>query len=283
MKLNATLQKIFTKTACAGLLVLIFAVDVFTGPSSTGRPDLSFLFIYFMVVVVATRAIGGPFCYALALTAAVCRTVGIYADTILDISAIALIWQLFNLGAVYMSASWLLIQKDKLIHQLRVSALTDPLTHLPNRRAFEESLQKAVAHCQRFLQPLTVAYIDIDGFKSVNDNLGHHKGDDLLNSVGRVLLKGMRADDHVARLGGDEFAIIFVDSITDDIEFLLQRIKGKLDACMLKEGYQVTFSIGAIKYNGARYVKGSDIIKRADRLMYEVKNGKGNGVKLENF
>ena len=100
---------------------------------------------------------------------------------------------------------------------LRERALTDPLTGLPNRALFEDRLRRALERARREAgahgesPPLALAYLDLDGFKEVNDSFGHAAGDALLREVGSRLREGVRTLDTAARLGGDEFALILPD------------------------------------------------------------------------
>ncbi len=84
----------------------------------------------------------------------------------------------------------------------------DPLTGLLNRRGFEQALAGILAACRRYRTDAALIYIDLDGFKAINDRFGHAAGDETLKSVARVLASGVRESDILARLGGDEFAVI---------------------------------------------------------------------------
>lgn len=96
---------------------------------------------------------------------------------------------------------------DRLLHL----AYHDPLTHLPNRLAFESQIELTIRACERDNRQVALMLIDIDRFKTVNDTLGHHVGDDLLKSVAKRLRETVRASDIVARLGGDEFVVVLPD------------------------------------------------------------------------
>lgn len=96
---------------------------------------------------------------------------------------------------------------DRLLHL----AYHDPLTHLPNRLAFESQIELTIRACERDNRQVALMLIDIDRFKTVNDTLGHHVGDDLLKSVAERLRETVRASDIVARLGGDEFVVVLPD------------------------------------------------------------------------
>ena len=87
------------------------------------------------------------------------------------------------------------------------SARTDPLTGVSNRRHFIELTAAALAFARRYRRPMTIAYLDLDNFKQINDRLGHQAGDEVLRAVARTVRNRLRATDVVGRLGGDEFAV----------------------------------------------------------------------------
>ena len=103
------------------------------------------------------------------------------------------------------------VQRGRLRNQMQRVAFHDPLTNLPNRQLFTDRLQHAVDRSNRSQHPICLAFIDLDGFKAVNDTYGHDAGDTLLVQVARRLEGTLRASDTVARLGGDEFVCIFED------------------------------------------------------------------------
>jgi diguanylate cyclase (GGDEF)-like protein len=100
--------------------------------------------------------------------------------------------------------------------EMELLAFFDPLTSLHNRRLFLDRLEQAVRNSRRTRQRLAVLYMDLDGFKQVNDTLGHDVGDSLLCSVGDRILGCVRNEDTVARIGGDEFAVLMTDIIGID-------------------------------------------------------------------
>lgn len=111
-------------------------------------------------------------------------------------------------------------------HQLRTLAFVDPLTGLPNRRAFEDDFGREVSRARRHGHPLSLAVIDIDGLKRVNDTAGHGAGDELLRSVAAMLRSALRHEDVAYRIGGDEFAIVLpAIDVRDDGAFLRSRLQ----------------------------------------------------------
>jgi diguanylate cyclase (GGDEF)-like protein len=156
-------------------------------------------------------------------------------------------------------------------------AFRDPLTHLPNRALFQDRLSHALARTERQVGVLAVLFIDLDGFKNVNDGLGHAAGDQLLCSVAERLLACVRAADTVARLGGDEFAVVLEDiSGRERAHELARRIIDSLAMPFTIGGSEQTIgaSVG-VAFND----QGDDVdslLRNADVAMYTVKStGRG--------
>jgi len=155
-------------------------------------------------------------------------------------------------------------------------ARIDPLTSVPNRRAFYEVLQRERHRLQRTTRPLTLAYVDLDNFKEVNDNFGHKAGDSVLMTVASVMAGGLRKADVVARLGGDEFAILLPETNAEAAQQVMTKLHLRLLASMAQNGLPVTFSIGAVTFTVA-LESPEDLLQKADELMYFVKlHGKSN-------
>lgn len=109
-------------------------------------------------------------------------------------------------------------------HHLRTLAFVDPLTGLPNRRAFEDDLDREISRVRRHGRVLSVAMLDVDGLKAQNDRFGHEAGDDLLRTVAILLRSALRNEDVAYRVGGDEFAVLFPDVDAPDANFLRERL-----------------------------------------------------------
>jgi diguanylate cyclase (GGDEF)-like protein len=101
-----------------------------------------------------------------------------------------------------------LIQAEQKVSELELRADVDPLLDILNRRGFERELKRSLAYLQRYQGEAALLFIDLDGFKAVNDQHGHAAGDALLKAVARELVGHVRASDVVARLGGDEFGVL---------------------------------------------------------------------------
>jgi len=159
-------------------------------------------------------------------------------------------------------------------------ARIDDLTGIRNVHAFREAADAEVARSTRYGRPVTLAYIDADGFKGVNDRLGHGAGDRVLRVIAQTMAAKVRAVDVVARLGGDEFGVLLPETGPDAALAVLRKLHPALNESMVREGVPVTFCIGAV--TSIRPPKSVDeLLQRADALMYEVKRAGKNGVRTE--
>jgi diguanylate cyclase (GGDEF)-like protein/PAS domain S-box-containing protein len=166
--------------------------------------------------------------------------------------------------------------------ELRTQASTDKLTGLMNRYGFDEAFERLLAQAQRSSRKVGVAFIDLDGFKEINDRFGHDTGDMLLKEVARRLQQRVRETDITARPGGDEFAVLLWDvGGTEDLRRLGESL---LDA--LRPPYRcdanvctLTASIGLSLYPDHGLTAGT-LLRQADQAMYAVKNAGKNAVRL---
>lgn len=165
-------------------------------------------------------------------------------------------------------------------HQAELERIAhyDPLTGLPNRRLLADRLQQNLARSQRNRLQLAVCYLDLDGFKEVNDRLGHEAGDQLLVEISRRLQHVLRKGDTVARLGGDEFVLLFCDlpQQTECLHALERVLAVVASPIQLQHGSaQVSASIGATLYP-ADDADADTLLRHADQAMYQAKEaGKG--------
>lgn len=179
------------------------------------------------------------------------------------------------------SSRWVIILRDVTDRkrgedELRYRALYDPLTQLPNRVLFLDRLEQTMARAPREESLFSVAFIDLDNFKSVNDQAGHRAGDDYLAEVARRLRGALRPGDTVCRYGGDEFCALLDGCSSADAWDLLARIQEVLAEPITLEGrtFHPTASIGLASCDGA--TSGREILERADAAMYDAKRaGKG--------
>ncbi|HEX2943644.1 MAG TPA: GGDEF domain-containing protein, partial [Rhodopila sp.] len=155
------------------------------------------------------------------------------------------------------------------------------LTELLNRRAFLDELRRHIGRLDRENAPGTMMFIDLDGFKSVNDRLGHAMGDSILSHVAERLRRLVRPNDLVARLGGDEFAVWLsgADHLTaaERADLLCKTMPSELQGLLPEVIADVGLSVGIATRDAGSQESIEDVMRRADSAMYEVKrNGRGH-------
>jgi diguanylate cyclase len=165
--------------------------------------------------------------------------------------------------------SQLLTQLDVQTEKVRELAVTDELTGLPNRRAWNTELPRTVERVRRTGDPLVVAVIDLDHFKNFNDAYGHPAGDRLLKEATAAWQEQLRAADHLARYGGEEFVLLLPDATPAQAREVLDRMR---QATPLGQ----TFSAGIALWNGAE--TSDDLTARADAALYQAKNSGRNKI-----
>ena len=161
-------------------------------------------------------------------------------------------------------------------------ARIDGLTGALNGRAFRERLEWQFPIAARSKSPLALAVIDLDNFKKVNDTMGHAMGDAVLQTISKVILENLRTTDSFGRMGGDEFALFFPATDDKGAKIKLDEMLKELQSAMLEKNWPVGFSIGAvtIKSSERTMPRYQDALLAADKLMYDVKHGGKNAVKI---
>lgn len=157
---------------------------------------------------------------------------------------------------------------------IAAQALQDPLTGLPNRRALDDKLRTLSTHAAA--QPLSVALVDLDGFKGVNDTKSHAEGDDVLRVIASTLRDALRGDDFVARYGGDEFVVLLPGAPAGSATAAMNRAAHAVAALPGHLSHGVTLSVGLVSMAPDEHPEA--VLTRADEAMYQAKRGGGNRV-----
>lgn len=167
------------------------------------------------------------------------------------------------------------------LEEQRQKALIDPLTGLPNRAAWTERLEQEIAQWQQHGNTLSLAMLDLDHFKRINDNYGHLAGDKVLKIIATVLRKRMRGNDFIARFGGEEFVLLLPATSPAVGAKLLETLRAAIEACPFHfkgERVTITVSMGLATFRAGEH---SDLVlKRADQALYRAKNAGRNRVEL---
>ncbi len=164
--------------------------------------------------------------------------------------------------------------------QARLTSLTDALTGVGSRKLLEDKLQEECDRARRYKRPFSVAIIDLDHFKMVNDVLGHATGDDAICRLAECMRREKRGPDVLARYGGDEFVILLPETRAADAAILLERIRNRVQQIRLDQDMSLSISCGIAESLPETAEAAGDIMRRADVALYDAKNGGRNCVKL---
>lgn len=168
------------------------------------------------------------------------------------------------------------IERHRLFSALRSLSLIDDLTGLYNRRGFSDLGEQYLKLARRSGRGVTMVYLDLDRFKTINDSLGHHVGDRALIKVADILRATFRRSDIIARLGGDEFGVLALEAADESSELLVQRLRERVKEFNQSspEPYQLSVSIGMAHHDDDLRVRLEDMVAEADSAMYREKHGK---------
>jgi diguanylate cyclase (GGDEF)-like protein len=259
--------------AATALALGVVAVAVLAVVDYATGSELSFSIFYLAPLAWVTWAAGRTRGLVLALLAAATwGAVDVEAGARYSSPWIP-VWNSLVRFGFFAITAWLIADVRRAHAAERALARLDPLTGVANSRAFRELLDRELAVMRRAGTPLTIAYVDLDRFKSVNDMLGHGGGDELLRAIGARLAEGLRATDVVARVGGDEFALLLPRTDAASAEAVLERCMGGVRSAVasvpgVPDGVGAT--IGGVVFADPP-ASPDEAISAADEGMYEQK------------
>lgn len=271
---NRSVAQITILSIC--MTLLIGSLDHITGF------ELSFSIFYIIPITIASWYGGRKLGIFLSIFSAMTWfTADLLSGHLYSHKAIP-VWNTFVRLGLFVIISLLLAKTKTTLKNEQEMAKTDGLTALLNGRAFRESVTKLLDFCRRIKRPLSMAYIDLDNFKQVNDTFGHTEGDRVLRVVGTSLLKTVRSTDIVGRLGGDEFAVALPDTNKEQARTVIEKMHLHLMKEVGLHNWPIGFSIGVISF-AVPPITADDAIRHVDNLMYRVKKAGKNNIFFEEF
>jgi diguanylate cyclase (GGDEF)-like protein len=267
------LPRIAVLLLALALIAAIAWVDALTGPKL-----LLNVFYLLPVMLVAWATASTAYGLLAALATFVVGPLEAYLDGLHFYTLPVAVWNAGMRTAVFVIVLLLLAQVRRLVDRLQEQSFTDELTGVANRRAFLTVAAREIERSRRYAHDLSLAYLDIDGFKAVNDRHGHALGDRVLITLAGLARATARSVDTVARLGGDEFVILMPETDAGAALPLAERLR---EACAHAAGSgapRITCSVGLVTFERApRDVE--ELLTSADALMYEAKAAGGDGVR----
>ncbi len=258
------------------LVIFVGVVDFFTGY------ELGFSIFYLLPVFIITWGIGAFGGIIISFLSALSWTIAHTFSGLTYSSPFIPYWNIAIRMAYFFIVVITITQLKKALYRERELARKDSLTGVANTKYFRERSEVEIQRCRRHKRPVTLAYIDCDNFKSINDSMGHKQGDVLLRLVAGAIEKNIRSTDLVGRLGGDEFIIILPESRIESSKEVISRIQSLLVDTATQNNFQITFSIGVATFESMLDSLDS-MIQRADELMYEAKRQGKNNIQYKLF
>jgi len=211
---------------------------------------------------------------------------GLYAGNVFDVGTVARdadqSWISFSLFVLMIlsNCGYLFLAIEHADTKLKELANIDELTHIFNRRSFNELSGRSIPYFERRMEPVSYMMFDIDDFKAVNDSFGHYMGDTVLTEVASLVKSQLRSYDYIGRYGGDEFAVFLPGSVEKDSDIVAERLRSLVESEFLHEHtkFRITISIGLVTLVPKSDTDIETLYKLADGALYEAKMAGGNRV-----
>jgi diguanylate cyclase (GGDEF)-like protein len=231
---------------------------------------ISFTALYLIPVAVIAWYIGRSGGRASAFVAGAAKVAADLFTAVTPQPAIVVVWNAATIIVLSMVVGEVLTRLHAALDAEHDLARTDALSGLPNTRSFHELAVIELERARRYHRTFTIAVMDLDHFKEVNDTLGHHMGDKLIHEVALALRSNLRRVDVVARLGGDEFTLMLPETDAEQAQVALSHVRVALRGLDDSYGPDVKASIGAVTFRTAPETVG-DMLRLADTAMYRAK------------
>ena len=257
------------------LIGVLGIIDTLTGK------ELDFSLFYVIPILIVTWHTGlGPGIVFSLISALVWLLSDVLSGNVTLLSIYA--WNTLTRLGFFLTIAFLLSRLLTVLEHEREIAHKDYLTGALNSLFFYNVLQMEINRSLRYKNLFTIAYIDLDNIKTVNDEFGHATGDEVLCFVVNQIKNSLRKVDVVARLGGDEFALLMPETNQKSAQVVLSKLQHNILAGMQKNNWPVTLSIGVLTYIDTPPTA-NEAIKKVDDLMYSVKKSSKNNIKYATY
>lgn len=243
-------------------------------------PDLSTWIFYLIPIFLVTWCIERRVGILMSIFSALIWSVAEYASGVTYWDKAIPYWNCIARLGYFLILTFILSALKSALEKEKELSRMDFLTKVGNGRYFIELANIEINRARRHEHPLTVAYIDLDNFKMINDRFGHSAGDHLLQQVAYTIKNNIRLTDTVVRMGGDEFAILLPETGPELAEAIIRRVQNINLEIMQENRWPVTFSIGVVTFMSPPSTV-DEILNKTDNLMYGAKNNGKNTIKHE--
>ena len=269
-------SKPFVIAVAFALIGVVGILDFLTGY------EFEFLLFYLIPIFLVTWITGQRVGILASLVSALVSFISDVAAGKAYSHPLIYVWNTLMEFAFFVVIALLLSMLKRALEHEKELSNTDYLTGAVNSRVFYDSLQTEINRSQRYKNPFTIAYIDLDNFKTVNDEFGQNTGDQVLRFVVNQVRKHLRKTDIVARLGGDEFALLLPETNQESAQIVLAKLQYDILAETQQNNWPVTISIGVLTCIDTPHAA-EEVVKMVDDLMYSVKRGSKNDIKYATY
>ena len=243
--------------------------------------ELSFSLFYLIPISLLAWTVSERFGLVVAFISAVIWQMVEILSGVRYSSLFPYVWNsIIRLGFFFLPV--LIIRLNRAMEHEKALARTDFLTGALNTRFFREMAQMEINRSFRYQRHFTLAFIDVDNFKNINDTFGHTEGDTVLRTIASKIKSHLRKTDTIARVGGDEFVVLLPETDAQTAPVVISNMQRALLKGMAENGWAVTFSIGVLTLT-APQISVDEMLGRADQLMYVVKNGGKNNIRYATY
>lgn len=234
--------------------------------------ELPLALLYFLPIGLTAWYVGAGAGFGMVVLSAMYRFIALFITDYSDsrvwvsVASLALFVSIFSLFC------YLILRTKNLLSELTYASQTDFLTRAASRRYFTQMGNTELNRAHRLKSYVTLIFIDLDGFKKVNDKLGHDGGDNILIRVAEIIKSNLRAGEILGRIGGDEFAVLLPNTDGEKAKPLIARMRSNLIADQKISASGVTFSMGVATSSIIKLAQFDELMSVADQSMYTIKN-----------